>query len=135
APIFTSMFAPDVFPASYSSWDIRTSFMQHLPLVTRRHQAYLPVYPAAFEMMDLSGYDLVLSNSSGFCHLVRTPPETCHLNYCLTPPRFLWNLEAYLDREQMGGALRALLPLAVAPLRAWDTRARTRVDVFVAISQ
>ncbi|MBI4496797.1 MAG: glycosyltransferase [Chloroflexi bacterium] len=135
APIYTSMFAPEVFPPSYRSWDIRTSFLQRLPQVTRKHQRYLPFYPAAFETFDLSGYDLVLSNSSGFCHLVRTPPATCHLNYCLTPPRFLWNLSAYLDREQIGGLLRRVLPLVVAPLRSWDARARQRVDAFVAISQ
>ena len=135
APIFTSMFDPEAFPPGYRTWDIRTTFMQRLPLVTSKHQAYLPFYPVAFDRLELSSYDLVISNSSGFCHLVRTPPETCHLNYCLTPPRFLWNVEAYLDREQVGGLLRRALKIGVAPLRAWDAQAGERVDVFIAISQ
>ena len=41
-------------PAGYRAWDIRTSFMQRLPGVTRRHQVYMPVYPLAFERVDLS---------------------------------------------------------------------------------
>ncbi len=39
-------------------WDIRTTFMQRLPGVTRRHQVYMPVYPLAFDRVDLAGYDL-----------------------------------------------------------------------------
>ena len=31
APIFTSIFDPEVMPASYRQMDIRTSFMQRLP--------------------------------------------------------------------------------------------------------
>jgi len=48
APIYTSMYDPKIMPASYRSWDIRTSFMQRLPMVTTRHQAYLMAYPIAF---------------------------------------------------------------------------------------
>ena len=53
APIYTSMYDPGVMPAAYRSWDIRTSFMQRLPFVTKRHQAYLMAYPIAFESFDL----------------------------------------------------------------------------------
>ena len=68
APVYTSMYGPDKMPDSYRNWTIRTTFMQRLPLVTDRHQAYLPLYPAAFQTTDLSGFNLILSNKSGFCH-------------------------------------------------------------------
>ena len=102
SPVYTSMYGPDLMPASYRSWDIRTSYMQRLPGVTTHHQAYLPFYPTAFERFDFSGYDLVLSNKSGFCHGVITPPETLHICYCLTPTRFLWMYDAYRQREGLG---------------------------------
>ena len=73
APVFTSMYAPDKMPAAYRSWDIRTTFMQRLPGVTTHHQAYMPLYPLAFSRVDLRGYDLILSNKSGFCHGVPMP--------------------------------------------------------------
>jgi len=79
APIFTSMYDPSRLPEFYRQYDIRTSFMQRLPGVTSHHQAYLPLYPVAFESFDFSEYDVVLSNSSAWCKGVVTAPETVHL--------------------------------------------------------
>ncbi len=134
APIYTSMYGPSLMAPKYRQWDIRTSFMQRLPGVTRHHQLYLPFYPFAFETFDLSAYDLVLSNSSGFCHGVLTRPETLHVNYCLTPPRYCWSLPQYLERERVGSAARRVLPLMVSALRTWDALASNRVDHFIGIS-
>lgn len=135
APLYTSIYAPRLMPASYAAWDIRTSFMQRLPGVATHHQSYLPFYPLAFEQFDLSGYDLVLSNKSAFCHGVITPPETLHICYCLTPTRFLWMYESYRQREGLGKAADAALRPALAALRQWDRLAADRVDHFIAISR
>ena len=135
APVYTSMYAPDLMPPAYRGWDIRTSFMQRLPGVATHHQRYLPAYPLAFEKFDLSGYDLVLSNKSAFCHGVLTPPETLHICYCLTPTRFLWMYDAYRQREGLGRAANVALQPLLAGLRQWDRLAADRVDHFVAISR
>lgn len=135
APIYTSMYASDAMPLSYRQWDIRTSFMDRLPFVKKHHQAFLALYPLAFEQFDLSDYDVVISNSSAYCHGVITRPETLHICYCLTPARFLWNYHEYIKKENVGGLSRVLLPLAVNYLRSWDLHASTRVDRFVAISK
>ncbi|RLC56662.1 MAG: glycosyltransferase family 4 protein, partial [Chloroflexota bacterium] len=68
APIYTSMYWQEGMPPAYRAWDIRTTWMDHLPGIYRHHQPYLPLYPLAFARLDLSGYDLVLSTKSGFCH-------------------------------------------------------------------
>ncbi len=135
APIYTSIYEPRALPGFYRQWDIRTSFMQRLPLVKRHHQLFLLLYPLAFERFDLSEFDLVISNSSGFCHGVRTQPHACHINYCLTPPRFVWNLPQYLEQEKVNEAARKLLPWVNGYLRAWDRVASRRVDYFIAISK
>ncbi len=142
APIYTSMYAPERMPPAYREWPIRTSFMQGLPGVTRHHQAYLPLYPLAFAGTDLRGYDLVLSNKSGFCHGVRTRgrdgepgPRATHVCYCLTPTRFLWLYDQYRERERIGPGTNALLQPLLALLRRWDWAAAQRVDHFVAISR
>lgn len=138
APVYTSIYAAAQMPAAYRAWDIRPSFMQRLPGVMRRHQSYLPVYPLAFGGMDLSGYDLVLSNKSGFCHGVRTrrtDRRACHICYCLTPTRFLWLYEQYREREQIGALVNAMLQPVLALLRRWDWAAAQRVDHFLAISR
>jgi glycosyltransferase involved in cell wall biosynthesis len=135
APVYTSMYAPQAMPDVYRAWDIRTSFMQRLPLVTRKHQIYLPLYPLAFESMQVRDSDLVISNTSAFAHGIRTGSGMQHICYCLTPARFLWDYGSYIQREQLGRLPRAVLPAVIGLLRAWDRAAAKRVDQFVAISR
>jgi glycosyltransferase involved in cell wall biosynthesis len=135
APIFTSMYDPTRLPNFYRQYDIHTSFMQRLPGVTTHHQAYLPLYPVAFESFDFSDYDVVLSNSSAWCKGVVTTPETVHICYCLTPMRFAWRYRDYVERERLGRLLRLGLPAAMTALRVWDVTSSQRVDRFLAISR
>jgi glycosyltransferase involved in cell wall biosynthesis len=134
APIYTSIYDRDVMPATYRSWDIRTSFMQGLPLVSKHHQSYLMAYPIAFESFDLAAYDVVISNSSAFCKGVITSPHTLHISYCLTPMRWVWRYRDYVERERLGPMARMLLPPLIHYLRLWDAGAASRVDRFIAIS-
>ena len=135
APIFTSIYWPEALPDFYRSWDIRTSFLNRLPLAQRHHQPFLPLYPLAFEQFDLRSYDLVLSIPSAFAHGVLTPPETRHICYCLTPARFLWDYETYVQREGLGRLARLILPLLISRQRQWDRLAADRVDDYIAISR
>jgi len=135
APIFTSIYAPGAMPEDYRSWDIRVSWLNRLPLTKKKHQLFLPLYPLAFERLDLSGFDVVLSVPSAFAHGVIPPPGTLHICYCLTPARFLWNYEQYIARENVGQFARWLLLPIIRKLRQWDRRAANRVDHFVAISK
>jgi glycosyltransferase involved in cell wall biosynthesis len=134
APIYTSMYWKNGMPAAYRDWDIRTTWMDRLPSIYQRHQPYLPLYPLAFGNMNLSAYDLVISNKSGFCHGVHTG-DAVHICYCLTPTRYLWDLEGYARREALSESLRIALQPLVAGLRRWDYQAAQRVDHFIAISR
>lgn len=135
APIFTSIFDASVMPPSYGRMDIRTSFMQRLPGVMTRHQSYLPFYPLVFENFDLSGFDVVISNSSAWAKSVITDPDTLHICYCLTPMRWAWRYHDYVNRERFGRLARMALPPVINYLRVWDVAAANRVDSFVAISR
>jgi len=133
APVFTSTYWQAAMPAAYKTWDIRVSFLDRIPIANQR--LLLPLYPAAFESLDLRGYDTILSITSAFAHGVRVPNGARHICYCLTPARFLWNYADYVERERIGRLPRAVLPLFIARLRAWDRRAADRVHQFVAISE
>jgi glycosyltransferase involved in cell wall biosynthesis len=135
APVFTSIYWPEQMSPAIRSMDVRTSFMQRLPGVARRHQQYLPLYPFAFASFDLSDYDLVVSNCSAFCKGVRKRPGARHICYCLTPMRWVWNTEAYLAREQLGRAARLVLPPLLRWQRAWDLTNNRGVDRFVTTSR
>ncbi|MCS6834830.1 MAG: glycosyltransferase [Anaerolineae bacterium] len=133
APIYTSLYAPDLMPAAYRAWDIRTLWTNHLPQIHRRHQVYLPAYPLAWSSLDLSAYEIILSNKSGFCHGLRAG-QALHICYCLTPTRYVWQLDAYIAREGLGRATELALRPLVALLRRWDYAAAQRVTHFIAIS-
>jgi glycosyltransferase involved in cell wall biosynthesis len=133
APVFTATYTPAALPAAYRTWDIRSSFLDRLPIKNKR--LLLPLYPAAFESLDLRGYDRILSITSAFAHGVRRPASAQHTCYCLTPARFLWNYDDYVEREQIGRLPRLVLPAFITGLRHWDRAAAERVTQFVAISE
>lgn len=122
-------------PSHWRQWDIHTSFINKLPFAQRFQQLYLPLYPMAFDAFDLRGYDLVLSNKSGFCHGVITEPETLHICYCLTPTRYIWRYNQYTERDNMRPLLKNGLTPFLHYMRLWDRLAADRVDHFVAISE
>ncbi|HLQ11007.1 MAG TPA: glycosyltransferase [Ktedonobacteraceae bacterium] len=134
APLYTSMYDPKRVDAAFRSMDIRTSFMQKLPLVKKHHQPFLPLYPYAMEHLDLRGYDLVLSSSSAFGKGVITRPGTMHICYCHTPMRWCWNYDEYVEREHLGKMARMVLPFFITNLRVWDQTTSMRVDHFIANS-
>jgi len=134
APLYTSIYDPKRVDPAFQKIDIRTSFMQKLPFVTKHHQPYLPFYPSAMESLDLRGYDLVLSSSSAFGKGIIVKPGTLHICYCHTPMRWCWNYNEYVEREQLGGMARRMLPFLITWLRVWDQTSAMRVDHFIANS-
>jgi len=134
APIFTSIYLPHKLPDSFRKMDIRASFMQHLPFLEKHFKKYLLLYPLAFERFDLSAYDVVLSSSSAFGKGIKKGPNTCHICYCYSPMRFVWRYEDYIEKEDLGVAIKLILPFFLNWLKKWDLRTNESVDYFVAIS-
>jgi glycosyltransferase involved in cell wall biosynthesis len=134
APVYTALYWAEGMPASYREWDIRPTWMDRLPGIYRHHQPYLLLYPLAFDRLVLEGYDLVISNKSAFCLGVKTSPGTCHICYCLTPTRFVWDLDSYVRSEQVGRTARSLIRPFIPWMKRWERAAAARVDTMVAIS-
>lgn len=134
SPVFTSIFAPDLMPDAYRQWDIRTLWIDNLPLIHRRHQPYLPLYPLAWNRLRLEDFDVVLSNKSGFCHGLQHADSTVHICYCLSPTRYVWQLDNYLTGEGLGKPTELLIRPIINLLQRWDYAAAQRVSHFIAIS-
>jgi glycosyltransferase involved in cell wall biosynthesis len=134
APIYTLFhFAGSVSPA-LEAHPIVTSFLQRAPGVRRHYRRYLPLFPAAIEDFDLSGFDLVISTSHCVAKGAVPAPGAHHLCYCHTPMRYAWDQEhAYFPRRRgLGARARGL---ALSALRTWDVASASRVDLFVANSR
>ena len=44
APLFTSLYDAERMPASWTQWDIHTSFIDRLPFAHKKQQLYFPLY-------------------------------------------------------------------------------------------
>src|SRR5919202_4631474 len=127
APIYTPVYDPDGTEGRFEHRDVRTSFLQRARQRARSFGALLPLYPAAIESFDLSGFDLVLSSSSAWAHAVICDSPTVHVSYCHNPFRYVWNDRdrTLADRDP---ASRAVLRMLFRRWRQWDWIAAQRVD-------
>jgi len=133
APVYTSIFTPGAFAGAFDGIDVRTTWLSRLPGAGRNFRALLPLYPRAFESIDLSSFDLVVSSTTSFAKGVRVGPSTMHVCYMNTPSRFLWRQDEY-STDVVPWAARPLFALAVPGLRRWDLAAAQRPFRIVANS-
>ena len=135
SPIYTLLFDQNKLPA-FKGRDIRTSFLEKLPLGKRKYQWYLPLMPTATEHYNLAGYDVVVSSTSAFAKGVITKDDALHICYCHTPTRYLWSdTHSYIEELRVPRIVKMLLPPLLSRLRVWDRQAADRVDIFVANSE
>ncbi|MDE3230405.1 MAG: glycosyltransferase, partial [Chloroflexota bacterium] len=118
------------FPADHRP---RASFLRRIPFSGRFYRELLPLYPMAARSLDLRGYDLVISSSSGFCHAAQT--DGLSVCYCHTPLRYAWQeYDATLASQRFPPA-RAALATVLDRVRRADYTAAQRVDAYIANSQ
>ncbi|MBI2018968.1 glycosyltransferase [Candidatus Daviesbacteria bacterium] len=129
APIFTSVYdySNKELAKRFGDKKIITSFLQKIVGWKTLYKALLPLYPIAFEQFDLTGYDLVISHTTRFAKSIITKPQTKHICYCHTPPRFLW----HIPKKENFGAGEVLF----SKMRIFDRISSARVDHFIAGSK
>jgi len=136
ADIFTIVYDPAALPDAIKSHKIAGSFLQKLPKVKNYYRALLPFYPLALEQLRLDDYDLVISQESGPAKGVITRTGTCHVCYCHTPMRYLWDMyHDYSSTAPLGMLGRGFYSLACHYVRQWDYATAARVDHFAASSE
>ena len=134
APIHTLLHVPGSAGPLLESHPIRTSFIQRVPGAAKRYRSLLPLFPAAIEDFDLTGYDLVLSTSHCVAKGIVPGPQAFHVCYCHTPMRYAWDQEHVYFPKRRGLTAR-LRQLALTGLRVWDAASVHRVDRFLAKSR
>jgi glycosyltransferase involved in cell wall biosynthesis len=114
----------------------KTTFLQNIPLVGKLYKQLLPFMPLAIEQHDLSGYDIIISNSHSVAKGVIIGPDQLHICYCYSPMRYAWDLQnQYLKESNLSGGLTGLIARSIFHrMRLWDTRTALTVDHFIACS-
>ena len=109
-----------------------TSFLQHLPGISRWYRYALPLFPYAVEHLRIPDADLVISTSHCVAKGIPIPPQAKHLCYCFTPMRYAWVF--YEEYFGSNTAKKWLLNIILNHLRNWDKKTSAQVTRFVAIS-
>lgn len=122
-----------LLPKFFLSHQIKTTFIQQLPWSRTCYKYYLALMPLAVEKLDLRDYDLVISCESGPAKGVITSQHTCHLCYCHTPMRYVWDMCCDYMAKQNSVSKLFMWPI-LHYLRIWDRLSADRVDYFVANS-
>lgn len=100
ADVFTLMYdekkVGSVFPKNRIWCDTPA---QKLFSLTGKPRLSLPLMPISVKKIDLTGYDIIISSSSGFAHGVQGRPDTKHICYCHSPARYLWDATTEVQAE------------------------------------
>ena len=144
APIYTSLYEPDLTFPEFRDVDVRPSYLNHVPFLRRHHRLALPLLAHAFSQIEIDE-KIVLCSSSGWAHGVHTTGTK--LVYCHCPARWLYKSADYFRKSQdarnerghpaspldgihssfvFGNSLRAVSPI----LRRWDRRAAASASAY-----
>lgn len=143
APVYTTVFLPEYAGPNrdrVEKWNIKTSFLQQIPLKAKLISMFRFVAPLIFGGMDLRKFDVVITSSAGTYtspNFVRTGKNSTLVCYYHTPPRYLYGYPVANDwRNNIGR--RMLLVLGQIPmffLRLLDKKAAQIPDYLVANSK
>lgn len=136
SPIYTVSYNEQNLDPELRNIDVRTTFIDKLPKGKTNHQMFLPFMPTAWEQLDFTDYDVVLSSSSSCAKGIITAPDTTHICYCHSPMRYAWEFYyEYMEREKLGKAKKKLIKYIMNYIRMWDKASADRVDYYVANSK
>jgi glycosyltransferase involved in cell wall biosynthesis len=140
ADIYTSVYESGNLPgfAKYKK-QIQTTWLQKLPKKLRNfHQLFPVIRVFAFRSLNLSEYDIIISDTSSDAKQVRGGKHTRHICYCFTPTRYYWSHYKEYKKDPGFGKLNILIKPIIPPLvwlmRKFDYSAAQKVTEFVAIS-
>ncbi len=138
APIYTAAYRPEKFP-EFADAKIKTTFLDKIPLLKRKHQLFPLFLGLPFKTLDMSQYDVVISSCAAEAKYVRTGDNTLHICYCHTPVRYYWSDYEWRLKHMPFGRFnwlgRLVFPLVIGVLRRVDYRGAQGVDAYVANSQ
>jgi glycosyltransferase involved in cell wall biosynthesis len=135
APVFTSLYDASVVGDLVARSRVHTSALQALPRSTQYFRFLAPLYPAAFESFDLSGYDLIVSTTTAWAKGVHFRRDATHVCYIHSVSRFAFAYEQYVGGLTGAAGLGALARPVVKRLVEWDLEASARPTAYIANSR
>lgn len=134
APLYTTVVNKQKI-GPLAAYEIRTSKLQKIYTILKKHQLLIMLMPKAMEQLDVQGYELIISSSHAVGKGIIPASNAVHVCYCHTPMRYAWEMEEdYLKDYGIPFLVRPFAKHAIAKLRKWDLTTAKRVDHFIANS-
>src|SRR3990172_13084850 len=154
SPVFTTVYLPEFLgphKERFKDWNIKTSFLQYLPLKEKLISPFRLVAPLVFKTFDLSKFDVVIISATGAYTpntiKVKSQPSsraqvegkskvksTVHICYCHTPPRYLYGYSTAREWKK-NLIFRVIGEIGNHFLRLIDFKSSQNVDYFIANSK
>ncbi|HSA07346.1 MAG TPA: glycosyltransferase [Candidatus Gastranaerophilales bacterium] len=136
APVYTTIYNPEIIPEQYKYIKFKPSLIQDLPFAKKHYKAYFPLMPLAMELLNLQEYDLIFSSHHSVAKGIIPRPDAAHVSYCHSPARYIWDLFwTYSDLNGFNNFKRVLVALISQYIRMWDVTSAQRVDFYLANSR
>jgi glycosyltransferase involved in cell wall biosynthesis len=137
APIYTAFYKMGSQAYErFADRKIVASFAQKIPgFAGKLHSPLRFLAPLIWESFNFDEYDVVITSASWYITKgIITRPETLHVCYCHTPPRYLYGFDTSINWRKYP-LVRWYAGLVNPGLREYDYLAAQRVDEFVANSK
>jgi glycosyltransferase involved in cell wall biosynthesis len=134
ADFFTLFYREQDLPPNLAGRTIKASAWNWLPAKYKLFRYFLPLYPMAFESLDLRGYDVIISSDSCVTKCILIDQGAVHVCYCHSPMRCLWDLRREF-KDRMPRFVKLIFTIGSHYVRQCDFAAAQRVDTFVANSK
>jgi glycosyltransferase involved in cell wall biosynthesis len=133
ADIFTSVYEPKS-TIKLDGRSVNTTRLQQIPGATKYFRLLAPFYFEAFQSLDLSAYDLIISSNSAFAKAVRKRPGAKHICLCHNITRFLWDTKVYLHEYKRYKPFSSVINTIFEPMRKRDIFHSDSPDIYIANS-
>ena len=136
APIYTAFKVPDSTAGrAFKNKKVLTSWANGFLGLGNLFSPLRFLTPLIWESFDFRGFDLVISSASWYItKSIKTSPETLHLCYCHTPPRWLYGYQTAMEWKRFW-PVRVYGEIVAHFLRQYDYLAAQRVNDFIANSE
>lgn len=118
----------------FADWDIRQTWLAHIPGIKKVFSPLRILAPRAFATLDLSEFDIVISSTNAYMAKAVRVPNGKHICYCHTPPRSLYGYSTMSDWKKQWW-IRLPGELINHVMRVYDFQTAQDVDVFIANSR
>lgn len=136
APIYTTVANFESIASEFPDKDrIKTSFLQKIPYLHKKHQVLLPLLSRGIESHNLSEFDLILSFSSCVAkNAKKLKKSSKHVCYIHTPVRYGWEMDYDPRVKNLPFGVQNIAKFFLKRLKAYDYKLRENPDFYIANS-